>query len=107
MIPAMWDASAFQLEEEQHIIGHQPSPAEHLNREEIAPRQHVHMSGEKVLPGGDLASFGSRSNAMPTQNILHRLIRHPMTQVGKGTDDAVIAPARVLSRHPNNQGFDF
>src|ERR1700682_1951367 len=73
--PGYVDASAFQMEEEQHIIGHQPSPAEHLNREEITPRQHVHMSGEKVLPGGDLASFGSRSNAMPAQYILHGLIR--------------------------------
>jgi len=60
----------------------------------------VRMSGEKVLPGGNLASFRSRSNTMPTQNILQRLIRHPMTQVGKGADDAVIARVvKVFMRH--------
>ena len=38
---------------------------------------------------------------MPPEDVLHRLIRQPVTQVGQGADDAVIAPARVLSRHPN------
>jgi hypothetical protein len=30
-----------------------------------------------------------------------------MAEVGDCTDDAVIAPARVLSRQVENQGFDF
>ena len=30
-----------------------------------------------------------------------------MTQVGKGSNDPVIAPARVLSSHPDHQSFDF
>jgi hypothetical protein len=65
------------------------------------------MSCEEVFPGRNLASFGSWSNAVPPEDVLHRLIRHAVTKVGQGTDDTVIAPARVLSRHAENQGFDF
>ena len=46
--PGNVHASAFQMEEEQHIVGYKPSPAEHLNREEIAPCQHVQMSREEL-----------------------------------------------------------
>jgi hypothetical protein len=30
-----------------------------------------------------------------------------MVQVGQGSDDAVITPAGVLPRHPDDQGFLF
>lgn len=54
-----------------------------------------------------MASFGSRSKAVPTEDVLHRLIGDPVTKVGQGTDDAVISPARVLSCHAENPRFDF
>ena len=44
---------------------------------------------------------------MAAQNIPYCLIRHLMTQVGEGTDDPVIAPAGILSRHPDHQSFHF
>jgi len=96
------DPSAFQMKEEQYIIGHQPAPTKHLHGEEIAPRQYVHMSCEEVFPGRDLASLGSRRNAVPSEDVLHGLIRQRMAEVGECTDDAVIAPARVLSRHADH-----
>ncbi|MCU1334621.1 MAG: Carbohydrate-selective porin OprB [Bryobacterales bacterium] len=105
--PGYSDAPAFQVEEEQHIIGNQPAPAKDRHREEVAPSQYVHMSCEEVLPGRDLASLGSRGNAVPTEYVFYRLIRQPMAQIRERTDDSVIAPARVLSRHPNDQGFYF
>jgi len=32
---------------------------------------------------------------MPTENVAHRLIREPVTQVGHGTHDPVIAPPGI------------
>src|ERR1700704_2820515 len=65
---------AFQMKEEQHIVGHQAAPGEHLPREKTTARQYIHVSGEKVLPSRDLASLGSRCDAMATQYVFHRLI---------------------------------
>jgi len=100
-------AAAFQMKEEQDVVSHQPTPSEHLYREEITTRQDIHVCGEKVLSRCDLASLRSRGDTVETQNIPHRLIRHPMTQVGEGADDPVISPAGVLSCHPDHEGFDF
>ena len=68
------------MKEEQHVVSHQPSPGEHLDREEITTRQHTHVSGEEVLPRRDLASLGSRSDTVATQYVPKCLIRHVMTQ---------------------------
>src|SRR6266446_1628056 len=103
--PGYVHPSAFQMEKEQYVISHQPSPTQHFNGEEITPGEHAHVSSEKVLSGCDLAPFGSRGDAVPTQYVFHRLIRQPMTQVGQRTDDPVIAPAGVLPRHSDHQGF--
>ena len=100
--PGYVDAPAFQMKEEQYIIGHKPPPTEHFHCEEIASRQHVRMSCEEVFLGRDLASFGSWSDAVPSEDILHGLSRQRMAEIGECTDDAVIAPARVLSRHADH-----
>ena len=44
---------------------------------------------------------------MAAQNIPYSLIRHLMTEVGEGADDPIIAPAGILSRHPDHQSFHF
>ena len=44
---------------------------------------------------------------MPTENVSHRLIREPVTQVGHGTHDPVIAPPGIFLRHLHDQTFDF
>jgi hypothetical protein len=41
------------------------------------------------------------------QNVSHRLIGQAVTQIGQGSDDAVISPAGVLSHHSHHQGFHF
>ena len=65
------------------------------------------MCGNKILPRSRLASLGSRSNAVAAQNVSHRLIGQAVTQIGQSSDDAVISPAGVLSRHSHHQGFHF
>ena len=64
------------------------------------------MNGKEVLLRHDLASLGSRSDAVATQHVSYRLIGHVMTQVGEGANDPVVSPAGVLPRHPDRQSFD-
>src|SRR5438034_10400163 len=97
--PGYTHAPAFQMKEEQHVVGHQPTPSEHLHGKEITTRQYIHMGGKKVLPCRDLASLRSGTDTMATEYVPYRLIGHLMTQVGEGANDPVISPARVLSRH--------
>jgi hypothetical protein len=71
--PGYLHASALQMDKEQHIICHQTSPTEYFNRKEIATGQHIHVSREEILPGRNLTSFGSRSDAVPPEDVLHGL----------------------------------
>jgi len=44
---------------------------------------------------------------MAVENIAHRLIREPETQVGHGAHDPVIAPPGIFLRHPHHQPLGF
>jgi hypothetical protein len=50
--PGHGHTATFQMKEEQHIIGRQSSPSEHLDCEEITTRQYIHVSGESNHRGG-------------------------------------------------------
>jgi hypothetical protein len=62
------------MQKKQYVVCRQPTPTQNFDREEIAPGQDNHMRGEKLLPGSDLTSFLSGRNAVPTQDVLHRLV---------------------------------
>src|SRR5271168_3919426 len=93
------------MNEEQHVIRHQPSPGKHFNGEEITACQHIHVSGEKVFPRSYLAPLGSWSDAVTPKYVSYRLIGQLMAQVGQGTVDAIIASAGILRRHADNESF--
>ena len=40
---------------------------------------------------------------MPPQNVAHRLVRHPVSQIAQGSYDPVVSPSGVLSHQPNHQ----
>ena len=44
---------------------------------------------------------------MAAENIAYRLIREPVTQVGHGAHDPVIAPPGIFLRHPHHQPLGF
>ena len=44
---------------------------------------------------------------MPAQNVADGLIGNRVTQVGHRADDAVVAPAGVFPRHPDDERFQF
>jgi hypothetical protein len=99
------DAAAFQVDEKQHIVSHQAPPTQHLHREEVCAGQNVHVGGDKIPPRSCLASLWCRSNAVASQNVSHRLIGQAMTQIGQRSNDAVISPASILTRHSHHQSF--
>ncbi len=35
--------ATFKLDEEQNVVSHEASPRQHLNGEEVASGQHIHM----------------------------------------------------------------
>ena len=75
------------MNEKQHLVRNQPSERKHFHREEVGRHQYRHVSTDKVFPTRCLLPFGSRMNIMAAENIAHRLIREPETQVGHGAHD--------------------
>src|ERR1035438_2280874 len=67
----------------------------------------VKKSAPANAPGGLLAPFRCRCDAIPPEHVRHRLIRHPMAEVGQGSYDPIVSPAGVLSGHTYDQGFGF
>jgi hypothetical protein len=54
-------------------------------REVIGHHQYRHVRTDKVFPTRCLLPLGSRWYIMAAENIAHRLIREPVTEVGHGT----------------------
>ena len=78
------DAPALQMEEEKDVVGREPTPGQHLYSEEVAARQHRHMRGDEVLPGGGLAALWRRRNSMVFEDISDSLVRNVVPEVGEG-----------------------
>ena len=55
-------------------VGVEVAPAETATPEAMRPDQNFHVSTDKVFPADGLFSLGSRREAMPTENVAHRLI---------------------------------
>src|SRR5271165_2496403 len=98
---------ALQMNEKQHVVRNQPSERKHFHPKEVGRHQYRHVSTDKVFPKGSLLPFGSRWNIMAAENIAHRLIREPETQVGHGAHDPVIAPPGIFLRHPPGRPGEF
>src|ERR1035437_136777 len=93
------------MNEKEHVIGGKTSPGEHFNSEEVATCQDRHVGGDEILPGSILAPLGCRLDPVSAQDVAHRLIGNGATEIGEGTDDAVVSPAGVLSGEADNQRF--
>lgn len=96
-------APGLKLKEEQNLVRGQPSPREHFDREEIDASQNCHVDRDEILPICIQAALGPWSDTVPPQDVAHGLIREFVSKVRKGSDDSVIAPARILSRHSHDE----
>ena len=64
------------------------------------------MRLNEFLPARALASFWRRCNAVPLQDVAHRLVRNRIAQIGERTDDPILPPTAVLLGHADNQRLD-
>jgi hypothetical protein len=99
-------APGLKMKEEQNVIRDQTSPREHLNREEIDSGQDRHMRSDELLPVCVLATLRRRRDAMTAKDVAHCLIRDNVAEVRQSSDNPIVTPARVLSRHLDHQFHD-
>src|ERR1044072_2608376 len=91
------------MEKEQDLVGGQPLPRQHFDGEEIDSSENCHVSCNEFLPGGVLATFRRGRQAMATKNVSHCLMRNNVTDISHGSNNSIVTPVAVLSRHLNNQ----
>ena len=64
-------APALQLQNEEQVIGHQSSPAEHFDSQEIDADENGHMRTNEVRPSRVLAAFRSRCDPESAKDVAH------------------------------------
>jgi len=101
------DTTRFQMDKEQHVVGGEPSPGEHLDREEVGAGQDGHVGGNEILPGGLLAPLWRRRDPVSAKDVSHRLIGDGMAEIGQSSDNAVVSPTGVLSGEADNERLHF
>jgi len=52
--------AALEMNEEQHVVGHQPSQRENLDSEEVGCREQREVSPNEFRPGGRMFAFRRR-----------------------------------------------
>ena len=50
--------ATLEMNEKQHVVGHQSTQREHLRHEEVAPRQQRQVGPNGCRPGGGAFAFG-------------------------------------------------
>ena len=94
------------MNEEQDVVGGEPSPSKHLDSEEVGTCQDGEVGGDEILPGSTLAPLRCRLDAVPAKDVANGLIGNNVAEIGQSSDDAVVSPAGVLSCEANNERLD-
>jgi hypothetical protein len=102
---AQGHAAAFQVKEEKHVIGSQPSPGQYFNGEEIGAGEDRHMRRDEFFPGRRLAALGGWCDPVALQHVADGLSGNLMTEIGQCAGDPIITPAGVFTCHPYNECF--
>lgn len=61
------------------------------------------MRAYKLLPRGRLLALGSGRHAMTFEDVAYRLVADRVPKLLQGSDEAIVAPRAVLSRHLHHQ----
>src|SRR5215471_7225729 len=95
------------MNEEQDVVGHQATPGEDLDCEEVDPGQHGQMRLNEFLPRRVLAALRRRRDAMTLKDVSYSLIRDGVAEIGESAHNPVVAPAGIFPRHLHDQGLQF
>ena len=64
---------ATQVDEKEHVVGHQATQRPDLGGEKVGRDQHVHMCADELLPGGGRLALWRRGETVALQDIAHGL----------------------------------
>jgi hypothetical protein len=103
--PGDMHLTASQMDEEEHVVRHQPPQGPDLSGEEVGRHEDVHVCADKFLPGRRGLARWRWRNAMALEDVAHGLVTDGVPEVGQGADDPVIALGAILPRHTNDQRF--
>jgi hypothetical protein len=82
-------------------------PGRHFDSEKVRGGEHLPMHLEKLGPThSPLTPLGSRVDVMAPQDIAHRDLVNPMSQIGQTTLNATVSPGRVVLSHLQDKHFD-
>ena len=79
-----------QLDDDEHIVGHEPANCGDLDGEEVGRRNGFPMGGEKRAPWRSLTSLRRRLDAMFSQNIGDGAPGYRMVEIREGAANACI-----------------
>ena len=65
------------------------------------------MGTNKLLPGGCGLALWRWGDAMPLEDIAHRLIAHAVAKIGQCARNPIIPPGAVLPRHAHHERLQF
>jgi hypothetical protein len=81
--------AALQMDKKQHVIGHQSSQRDDLDRKEVGAGHHRKVSANEFCPRRRALALRRWRHAMATQNIADRLIRNLVAQIRQSSSDRV------------------
>ena len=99
--------AALEMDEEQHVVSHQPTQRQHLRREKVGPGQQGQVGTNERRPCGRALALRCRRQIVALQDIADRLIADLMPQIGQRPSDPIITPMTVLLGQANDDLLDF
>jgi len=100
------DLATTAVEETEEGRHREPTPAPHLTGEEVRSQQDIEMETDELSPRHGRFALRGWWDAVPFQDVAHRLVADAIAQVGQAPHNAVIAPRTILSGHPHHEVFD-
>jgi hypothetical protein len=64
--------TALEMDEKQHVVGHQSAQREDLYREKVGPRQYRQVSPNECRPGGRVLALRRGRQSVTLQNVADR-----------------------------------
>jgi hypothetical protein len=104
--PHTVDGLSTNRDETEEGRNQQPTPTPPLAVEEVGGPSHVPMHTDKLPPRHGRFALRGWWDAVPFQDVAHRLVADAIAQVGQGPHHAVIAPRTILAGHPHHEVFD-
>src|SRR5215831_11320404 len=95
-----------EVDEEEDVVGHEPTQRPDFGSEEVGRHEDVHVYANELLPCRGRLPLWCWRDAMALEDVAHRLRTDGQVQVGQGADDPVIAPRAILLGYADNQCFE-